>query len=269
MLDMLLLILELQINRSYVWKKIPTLLCDKAGYNWNCSLKLIHKSQLDGLIKYIFEIVISFLILCSLHVRTMHTEKLYCVLYNVFGSSHFEFLIHSLPCYNLSFIQLSMAYDIWVSLTIKYSGVFGVIYYRIHPKKIKNLLLSLLIGKSSIWKNWKVADAWCRWTFLQWSWNYQNVTLSHRALFVIIKKPKRSVTLLSEGYFSQAEKVTKKVLFFFAITVHLKNVINCANSMNYKCMSYLGLSKQNKFSLIFLSYGPEHLYTILNTNLEF
>ena len=140
-------------------KKIPTLLCDKAGYNWNCSLKLIHKSQLDGLIKYVFEIVISFLILCSLHVRTMHTEKLYCVLYNVFGSSHFEFLIHSLPCYNLSFIQLSMAYDIWVSLTIKYSGVFGVIYYRIHPKKIKNLLLSLLIGKSSIWKNWKYF--WC------------------------------------------------------------------------------------------------------------
>ena len=153
---MLLLILELQINRSYVWKKIPTLLCDKAGYNWNCSLKLIHKSQLDGLIKYVFEIVISFLILCSLHVHTMHTEKLYCVLYNVFGSSHFEFLIHSLPCYNLSFIQLSMAYDIWVSLTIKYSGVFGVIYYRIHPKKLKIFFKVYQLSKAPYGKTKKL-----------------------------------------------------------------------------------------------------------------
>ena len=70
------------------------------------------------------------------------------------------------------------------------------------------------------------------------------------------------------GFFQSSRKSYKESAFLLCHDSTLKNVINCGNSKNYKCMSHLSLSKQNQFSLIFLSYGPEHVYSLYHTEFQ-
>ena len=70
------------------------------------------------------------------------------------------------------------------------------------------------------------------------------------------------------GFFQSSRKSYKESAFLLCHHSTLKNVINCGNSKNYKCMSHLSLSKQNQFSLIFLSYGPEHVYSLYHTEFQ-
>ena len=132
-------------------------------------------------------------------------------------------------------------------------------------KKINNFHISLLNGKSSIWKNLKSCWYMMQMNIFTMKLKLPKCNTVTPCPFCNHQKAKTIRHFVVRGFFQSSRKSYKESAFLLCHDSTLKNVINCGNSKNYKCMSHLSLSKQNQFSLIFFSYGPEHVYSLYHT----
>ena len=150
-------------------------------------------------------------------------------------------------------------------LKFEYKGCFWCNATEFTQKKFNNFHISLLNGKSSIWKNLKSCWYMMQMNIFTMKLKLPKCNTVTPCPFCNHQKAKTIRHFVVRGFFQSSRKSYKESAFLLCHDSTLKNVINCGNSKNYKCMSHLGLSKQNQFSLIFLSYGPEHVYSLYHT----